>query len=126
PRDEPEVFLDGERVEEVRFVRNEGQPCLGGDGVGDQVVAGDADAARRGAQDAGEAAQCRRLAGTVRSDQPEHFRWSDLEGEVRDGFHIAEPSDDTVDLDHTLPSTARSSTTVTLSTPPRRFASSTS
>ena len=71
PRDEPQMLLDREIVEQVRLVGDERERALGGDRVRLDVVPGDRDGAARRRDDAGEAAKRRRLAGAVRADEPE-------------------------------------------------------
>ena len=53
----------------MRFVGHEGQPPLGGDRVGDDVVAVDRDAPGGRPQNAGKGAERRRLAGAVGADE---------------------------------------------------------
>ena len=59
PCDQPQVLLDGQILEEMRLVRHEGQPALGGNRVGDDVVTVDRRRCRR------SAAGCRRWHRSV-------------------------------------------------------------
>ena len=63
---------DGEIVEQLRLIGNEREPRLGGHRVALQVDVGNANASRRGLQDAGEGAQGGGFAGPVGTHQPEH------------------------------------------------------
>ena len=68
-RDEPQVLLDRQVLEQVRLVGHEREAPLRLERVLDDVVAVDRDAAGRRPQDAGQRPQRRRLAGAVRADQ---------------------------------------------------------
>jgi hypothetical protein len=81
---ELQVLLDGQVVEEVRLVGDEGELALGRDGVGGEVHAGHAHAPRRGDEDAGAAAERGGLAGAVGPDQPDDLPRVDRE---RDAAH---------------------------------------
>ena len=85
PRDEPQMLLDGEVLEEVRLVRHERQSSLRRDRVGDDVMTVDRDAAGRGSQNAGERTQRGRLPRAVRTDQSDDLAAGGRERKVVDG-----------------------------------------
>ena len=100
-RDEREVLLHGEMLEQIGLVGNEREPPLRVDRCAGQIVTGDGDAAFGGSHDAGEAAKGRRLAGAIRSHQPHDLARSNVEREILDsrdaaidppvaGDHVAE------------------------------------
>src|SRR5262249_45004276 len=76
-------------VEQARVVGHVGQLGLGPDGLGVQVVAGDAQAPARGLEDAGQGAEGRRLAGAVGAGQAGDLARGDREGGPLDGHGFA-------------------------------------
>ena len=84
PRNEPKVLLDGQVLEQVRLVRHERQPALGGDRIGDDIVAVDRDAAGGRPQNAGERPQGGRLARAVGTDESDDLAGAGLEREIVD------------------------------------------
>src|SRR5690606_6464277 len=83
-----------------RAVGDEAELALGRDGIGDEVHAGDADAAARRLEDAGHHAQRRRLAGAVGAEEAEELATRHDEVDALHGGEIAVALHELVDLDH--------------------------
>ena len=100
--DEAKMLLDGEVIEEMRLVRNEGERLLGRNRVLLNVVTGNLDRACGRRNDAGQASQGGGLASAIRTNEAEHF--SGVDGE-RDAVHrgeVAVISAERADVDHEL------------------------
>ena len=99
--DEAEMLLDREVIEEMRLVGNEGERLFRRDGVRLDVVARDASTVPSvGAMMPDEAAQRRRLAGAVRTDEPEDLPGADVERDSVDGGKVAVLAGEILDGDH--------------------------
>ena len=81
-RDEIEVLAHGEVVEEPRLIRKERERALGRHRIGGDVVARDADDARGGRDDAGQAPEGGGLARPVGPNQAKHFPGAHDEGQL--------------------------------------------
>ena len=83
------MFGDGEVLEELRLIRDERERGLGGHRLLHDVEARDAHRARARSDDACDAAECRRLAGTIRPDQTQHFPRRYLERQLANRGQVA-------------------------------------
>src|SRR5581483_10717690 len=83
--DEAQELGAGQLLVDEWPVRNESEDRLGGDGVGDDVDAGNAHRARGRAEDARDHAQRRGFAGAVRAEEPEELTARHDEVDVIDG-----------------------------------------
>ena len=99
-REERHVVPDGEVIEEVRLIGDEGELSARLDGVVDDVVAADAYATRVHRNDAGETTQRRRLAGAVRPHQAEDLAFADAQRKLVHGGEAFVGLDELFDLDH--------------------------
>src|SRR5215470_13691080 len=97
------MLLDGQIVEEMRLVGNEGERALRLDRIALNVMAGDQDGAARRRNDAGETAKRRGLPRSIGPDEPEHFAHADVEGERANGGERAVELPEISDLDHGRP-----------------------
>jgi len=80
--EEVEVLHHREVIEEPRLVGQVGDPALRRDRVLREIVPGDPDRPPRRGDDAGDAAERRRLAGAVRADEADDLAGADLEGDA--------------------------------------------
>jgi hypothetical protein len=84
-----EVFPNSKDIEEARVVRNIRERLLRGDGLRDDVVAGDKEAAQSGCEDAGECPQGRGLTSAIGADESHDLAGLDGEGDTVDRHEVA-------------------------------------
>ena len=85
PGEQLQVVLDGEVLEQVGLVGDEGKMAARVDGLGGHVVAAKRDVAGGRRHDAGQAPQGRRLAGTVGAHEAEDVARLDAQRDAIDG-----------------------------------------
>ena len=95
-----EVFLDAHVVVERDAFRHVADLAAGFEGVGENVMAGDAGGAAAGREVAGEHAHGGGFAGAVGSEKADDFAFSDAEGNVVHGGAADESFREVADFDH--------------------------
>ncbi len=101
-RGEVEVLTDREVFEEPGFVREEGEFALGPDGIGGEVVSGNAEGAAGGRADAGKGTEGGGLAGAVGSAKAQEFAGLHAEGQRGHGSEVTVEFGQAFDLDHVM------------------------
>ena len=105
--DKRQVLAHREVVEEPRLVRKKRQCALGRHGIGGEVVAGDANRAARGGDDAGQAAQRAGLARAVGPHEAQHLAGPHGQRQVLHGGKGAVVFGKLADLNHAAHAAAR-------------------
>ena len=98
--DEPEMLFDGEMLEQLWLVGNEGEERLCLLGRSRHVVAAHAHGAARRHDDPGDAAERGRLSRAVGADEAEHFAGSDVKGHASHCLEVAVTLGEALDVDH--------------------------
>src|SRR5450432_3215402 len=94
------MLLDGEMLEQLRLVGDEGEQRLRPLGCCGDVVAAHAHGAARGYDDPRDAAQGGRLAGAIRADEPEYLARRDGKRQPTHGFEVSVSLGEAFDVDH--------------------------
>jgi hypothetical protein len=86
--DEGKVLLDGEIIEEPRFIRKESKLPFGGDGVLEQIATCDADAALGRRDNARDAAEGGGFSGSVRPNQTKDLTGKNIKRQILHGREL--------------------------------------